>query len=111
MDGLYKTRGECWLTTHPNKKGSLRLPFTWRIELHAVFLAELLDTASSVNNLLLACIERMTLGANFDVHVLARGGACLELVAATASHVDFSVVRMDLGLHAGISFKAVAGNA
>jgi len=108
---LYKTRGECRLTTPTNKKGSLRLPFTWHSELHAVFLTELLDAAGSVNNLLLACIEWVALGANFDVHVLAGGGACLELITATASHVDFSVVGMDLGLHTGISFKAVAGNA
>jgi hypothetical protein len=80
-------------------------------ELHAVFLAELLDAAGSVDNLLLARIERMALGANFNAHVFAGRGACLELVAATASHVDFGIVWMNLGLHAGISFKAVAGNA
>jgi hypothetical protein len=74
-------------------------------------LTELLDAAGGVNNLLLAGVERMALGANFDVHVLGGGGACLELIAATASYVDFSIVWMNVGLHAGISFKAVAGNA
>jgi len=108
---LYKTRSECSQTIHTNKKGSLWLPFAWHLRLHAVFLTELLDAAGSIYNLLLARVERMALGANFDVHVLAGGGACLELITATASHVDFSVVWMDLGLHTGISFKAVAGNA
>ena len=108
---MYKTKrcifANCWR----KQKRQPAAAFLAAYELHAVFLAELLDATSSVNDLLLASVERVTFGTNFDVHVLGVGRACLELVAATASHVDFGIVWMNLGLHAGISFKAVAGNA
>jgi hypothetical protein len=93
------------------QKRQPRAAFFAAYKLHAVFLTELLDAAGSVNDLLLAGIERVALGANFDVHVLASRRACLELIAAATAYGNFSVVWMSIGLHAGISFKAVAGNA
>ena len=53
----------------------------------------------------------MALGTYFDVHVLALGRACLELVAATAGYGDFRIVWMNFGLHAVSLSKRVAGNA
>ena len=97
---MYKTWNECPQTIRPNKKGSRWLPFAWHIQLHAVFLTEFLDAAGSVNNLLLARIEGVTLRTHFDAHVLAGRGAGLELIAATARYVDFSIVWMNFGLHA-----------
>ena len=85
--------------------------FCSAFELHAVFLTELLNAAGSVNNLLLAGIERMALGTYFDVQVLARRRARLELVATTARYVDFRIIWMNFGLHAVSLSKRVAGNA
>ena len=47
----------------------------------------------------------MALGADFNVEVFAYRRARLELVAAAASYVYFRVIRMDIGLHADVSFK------
>lgn len=74
--------------------------------LHAVLLTEFLNTTSSVQNFLFASIERVAKRADFDVEVFAYGCACLELVAAAASYVYFRVIRMDIGLHADVSFKS-----
>jgi hypothetical protein len=67
--------------------------------LHAVFLAEFLNTASGVNNLLFAGIERVALRANFNVQVLAHGRAGLERKATAAVHVDFVVVWVGVWFH------------
>lgn len=74
-------------------------------KLHAVFLTEFLNTTSGVHNLLFASVKRMAQRADFNVEVLANSGAGLELVAAAASYVNFCVIRMDIGLHADVSFK------
>lgn len=68
----------------------------------AVFLTETLDPASGVDDTLLAGIERMAGGADFNVDAgLANRGARLEAVAAAADDIDFGVVRMDFGFHCG----------
>ncbi len=60
---------------------------------------ETLDASGGVNKLLLACVERMTGGAQLDYH-LFRGAAGLEGVAASAGHLDVLVVcRMYLLFH------------
>lgn len=68
-------------------------------QLHTVFLAELFNTACSVDNLLLAGVKRVALGAHFNVQRLTAGGTGLEGVAATASYGNFIVVRMNVGFH------------
>jgi hypothetical protein len=73
----------------------------------AVFLPEALDAASGIDNLLLACVERMAGGTDFDVQGLAAGGAGCEGVATTAGDVDFNVIRVNAGFHVG-SFIALA---
>jgi len=60
----------------------------------AVLLTETLDTAGGINDLLLAGVERVAFGADFDVQGLGVCGAGLEVVAAAAGDVDFDVVWM-----------------
>ena len=65
-----------------------------------VLVAELLDAACGVHDLLGAGIERMALGADFNVQVrFAHCGAGLELVAAAACHCDLFVFWVNGGSH------------
>ena len=66
--------------------------------LHAVTLLETINTSARVNQLLLARVERMALGANVDAHLLLdRAG--LKGLAADAANDGLAVIRMDLFLH------------
>jgi hypothetical protein len=66
----------------------------------SVFVAELLDAACGVNDLLCAGVERVALGAHFDVQIrFAHSGAGLELVAAAACHCDLFVFWVNGGFH------------
>lgn len=59
--------------------------------LHAsILLTELVYTAGSINNLLLACVERMTTRADIDMQtVVGHGGVGLELEPTAAGYIDF----------------------
>ena len=57
-----------------------------------------LNTSAGVNQLLLASVERMALGANFDVD-LRLGGTSLDDVTASAGDGAVNVIRMDTLLH------------
>src|SRR5947207_2222969 len=59
---------------------------------------EALDPAAGVHQLLLAGVERMTLGADLDVQV-GLGRAGVELVPARAVHVGENVFGVNFGLH------------
>ena len=74
-------------------------------KLHAVFLAELLNTTSGIHDLLLAGVERMALGADFDIEIAAGSGAGLELVAATAGDSHVRIIWLNIGFHARVSFS------
>ena len=74
--------------------------------LQAVFLVETVNTSTGVNQLLLASVERMALGANFDVD-LGLGGTSLDDVAACAGDGAVNVVRMDTLFH---SFHLISGS-
>src|SRR5215831_17480009 len=67
--------------------------------LPGVLLAELLDPAGSVDDLLLARVERVAGRAHLDVQLLTEGGASREGVPAAADHLDFLVFGMDLFFH------------
>ena len=69
-------------------------------------LVEALNTSAGVNQLLLASVERMALGANFDVD-LRLGGTSLDDVAACAGDGAVNVVRMDTLFH---SFHLISGS-
>ena len=66
--------------------------------LHAVALLEAIDTAAGVNELLLAGVVRVALGADFNAQLLL-GGTGDESVAADAGHGNLLILRMDAFLH------------
>ena len=57
-----------------------------------------LNTSAGVNQLLLASVERMALGANFDVD-LGLGGTSFDDITASAGNGAVNVVRMDTLFH------------
>lgn len=91
------------------QKRQPRLPFLRRSgKLHAVLLAELLNSASGIDDLLLTSVERVALGAHFNMQIATVGGTRFEHVTATARDVDLFVIRVGFGLHALLSLRGVA---
>ena len=68
--------------------------------LTAEALVEALNTSAGVNQLLLTSVERMALGANFDVD-LGLGGTSLDDVAASAGDGAVHLLGMDTLFHYG----------
>ena len=66
--------------------------------LQAVFLVETVDTSTGVNKLLLAGVERVTLGANFNLE-LTLDGTALEGLTASATNDALTVIGVDILLH------------
>jgi hypothetical protein len=66
--------------------------------LQTVFLVETINTSTGVNQLLLAGVERVALGADFNLDVLF-GGAGLNDLAACASDGRLLVLGVDTFLH------------
>jgi hypothetical protein len=64
-----------------------------------VLFAELIDAAAGVHNFLLAGVERMAVGTNFDLQILTDGRTRLEFVATGARDRDLFVIGMDAGFH------------
>jgi hypothetical protein len=69
-------------------------------------LTEFLNATCGVHDLLLAGVERMALGTDFDVEIATSGGAGLELVAATAGDSHVRIIWMNIGFHARVSFSS-----
>ena len=67
--------------------------------LFTVFLAELLNPPSSIDDFLLARIEGMTDRAYFDMQGLPHRGTGLERIAATAAYGDFLIIRVNFWFH------------
>ena len=65
----------------------------------AILSIELLDAACSIDDLLLAGIERMAGRAYFNVKRLLHRRLGLEHAAAGAGDFDFVVVGVDIGFH------------
>ena len=63
------------------------------------FLAELLDATGSIDDLLLARVERMAVRAHFNVQRFVHGRLGRELLTAGAGDFDFFVFGMDTRLH------------
>ena len=63
-----------------------------------ILSVELIDTAASLSSLLLACIERMALGADLDVDLFPCGTGG-KSIAAVAGYVGLIVIRMDALSH------------
>ena len=64
-----------------------------------VFLTELLNATCRVHDLLCAGVERMALGANFDVQRLRQSRASIEFVTAAACYCNVVICWMDVGFH------------
>lgn len=77
------------------------ITFVWQLFAHllAVFLAELLNPTSSINNLLLTCVKRMTLRTYLNIQGFVHGRACFKFIAATASHGYFLIIWMNVCFH------------
>src|SRR5882672_12602763 len=73
-----------------------------------ILLAELIDATAGIHNFLLAGIERMAVGANLDLQILADGRASLEMVAAGTSDRDDFVFWMDAGFHGNLDVSVAA---
>jgi hypothetical protein len=64
-----------------------------------VLLLEAVNTASGVNYLLLTCVERMTLGTNFQDQVFTRGGTCNKRFATAAGNLNIFIFWMNALSH------------
>jgi hypothetical protein len=65
-----------------------------------ILFREAFDAAGGVNELLLAGEERMAIGADFDIQLVALDGRTGgEIVAAGAVHRDGVIVGMNTGFH------------
>ena len=66
--------------------------------IQSILPVELINTPTCLGSLLLTCVERMALGANFNVNVLLRrtGHKC---IAAVAGHSCLIILWMDTFSH------------
>ena len=80
------------------RKKSVSLPIQTQFLLQTKSLVETINTSTGVNQLLLAGIERVALGADFNTDLLL-GGAGGEGVAASATDGGLLVLRMDAFFH------------
>src|SRR5262245_58254042 len=76
-----------------------RLGFGLFLVLDAVLPAEALDPARGVHELLLAREEGMAVRADFHVHGVLHGRACLDHVAADAHDLGVVVARVNPSFH------------
>ena len=72
--------------------------FTCVLFVNAVLLVELVNAAAGVNELLLAGVERVALGADLDGDVLLRGAGLVHGAAGAADRGRL-VIRMDTVFH------------
>jgi hypothetical protein len=92
------------MVNEDNEKGAPQRPFAGIPDRNGqpsagVLLAELVDAAAGVDDLLLARIERMAVRADFDLQVVTEGRARMEGVPAAAGHRDLFVFGMDCVFH------------
>ena len=85
-------------TVRKKKKPALHNAVRVSFLLQAESLVETVNTSTGVNQLLLAGIERVALGADFNTDLLL-GGAGGEGVAASATDGGLLVLRMDAFFH------------
>ena len=92
-------------TSPKTKRGARSAPSSQPSEaartsgLRGVLLAEPIDATARVDDLLLARVERVAVGADFDLQVLAQRRTRLEHVAAAAGDLDRLVIRVDCVFH------------
>ena len=84
--------------------GTWTLPITIK-DSAGVAAAELVNAAGGVDESLLARIEWVAGGADFDMEVLAQGGPGLERIAATTADDDGRIGGVDFWLHGVVPGK------
>src|SRR5688500_14720295 len=70
--------------------------------LQAVLLAEAVDAAARIHDLLLARVERVAVRADFDLQVRPERRARLEGIATAASHRNLGVLRVNGVFHGDV---------
>ena len=81
-----------------NKKIRTTLAVRIFVLLQAKTLVEPINTSTGVNQLLLAGVERVALGADFNANVLLSGASRKDIATGTANRSLF-VIGMDTFLH------------
>ena len=97
---MYLDFSICWVgkISAGKRKKSVSKPIQTQFLLQTKSLVETINTSTGVNQLLLAGIERVALGADFNTDLLL-GGAGGEGVAASATDGGLLVLRMDAFFH------------
>ena len=67
--------------------------------LRTVFTAEFINATSGVYDLLLARVERMARGTNFNVQLVFQRGTRNKFVSTAAGNLDFLIIGMNFGFH------------
>ena len=80
------------------KKEKAVQSYALRLLFHIEALLEAINTSASVNQLLLAGIERMALGADIHFHLFLSGTRLKSFTAYAANHT-LAVLGMDVFLH------------
>lgn len=78
---------------------SLKLPGKRLAAARSKALVETINSAGSIDHLLLARIERMALRADLEVNVFTDGRAGLDYIAATTGRSNFFVARVYVVFH------------
>jgi len=62
-------------------------------------LLETVDTATGIHHFLLACVERVTLGAHIQSQVLSERGTCLENITAGTGSGNLGILGVNTFFH------------
>ena len=62
-------------------------------------LVKAINTATTVDDFLLASEKWVALGTHVDVKIFTQGGRCLDDIAAATGSGDSLIFRMDFSLH------------
>ena len=76
---------------------------TGQVPSHAVLATELVDSSGSIQDLLFPGIERMALGANFNMKFLAKSRTGIKGVPAAADYLNILIIRVNFWFHFSIS--------
>jgi 2-keto-3-deoxy-galactonokinase len=73
---------------------------------HSVLAAEFVDASASIDDFLLAGVERVAGGAHLYEEILAKRRARRKFVATTTSDLDVGVIGVNIGFHVGSPERA-----
>ena len=81
------------------RMGTPAWPKTNEASAHSILTAEFVNPTASIDDFLFARVKRMARRADLDSKILTQCRSGSELVAATASNLECSVIRMRVGFH------------